>query len=106
MSQNQVVNKENQIKKRGKGLVFMGISFALLIGTVVSSIMVSSKGSQLVFLENEIHESVEMAKEAKSKLIVSTALTEVAVKAHEIGMIKAQKTVYLTSENETIARLP
>lgn len=83
------------------------ILLAVLGGvTVFNAVEMATKGAELVYLEQKADRLTAENKEIESKLVAGSSLTKVSDKAVELGMVKPDNIVYLTSEAPVAAKLP
>lgn len=74
--------------------------------TVFNAIEQAAKGAELVYLEQKADRLIEENKDLNSKLVAGSSLSKVSVKANEVGMVKPENIMYLTSEAQAVAQLP
>ena len=97
-------NSNNKIKFRFGHL--LGLFLLLLaVAAVYLTIVTSAAGAQLSHLEKEREKLNEENTYLRNKLVTSTSLSEIEVKASELGLKKAEKIIYI-SEEDSFAKLP
>lgn len=77
----------------------------LAVAAVYLTIVTSAAGAQLSYLEEESEKLNEENTYLKNKLVTSTSLSEIEIKAAELGLKKAEKIIYISQE-DTFAKLP
>ena len=84
----------------------MGLFLLLLaVAAVYLTIITSAAGAQLSYLEEESKKLNEENTYLKNKLVTATSLSEIELKASELGLKKAEKIIYISQE-DTFAKLP
>ncbi len=84
--------------------ILLGISAVLLLITVLTAVVVSAKGSEVVALEKSIQKYDQENRELSEKIVNSNSLNKLATQSESLGMIKPEKVLYLQGENPTVAQ--
>jgi hypothetical protein len=90
-----------------KTITFLSIFFLgiLLVTTILFGIKSASQGVILMELEDKAHLFETANDELSNVLVTNTSLAKIGERANEMGMIKAEKTVYLKAD-APVANLP
>jgi cell division protein FtsL len=87
------------MKKLSKSAKVAGLILIILIsGSIFTTITYSSKGSELVSIENQISDVDRENREIKTKIIKESSLTKLGDSAEQMKMIEPENIVYLSYE--------
>lgn len=68
---------------------------ALVMGSVMTSIVFSTRGAELAKIEREIAETEAVTRELRSKIAQSQSLTDLIESADELGLTREYEVHYL-----------
>lgn len=77
-----------------------------LVGSVATSILFASRGSEMVHLEREISSLEQENRELEERIASQSSLTDLAKRAQDLGLHKPYQIVYTTDGEDSLAKLP
>lgn len=101
--------RDEDTQARKLNLSFSKIVFSLLgtlaVANVLIAVTTSTKGSEVISLEQQISELEAESNLLKSQIVKNSSLTTLSKREEELGMTKPENIIYL-NRAEFIAQLP